>query len=259
MELALSGNIFSDDLGIFSTVDGTSAIGTVFNPDVLHKAYRGKITHKASRGIDGTTLRDFVIEKEAVLISNKCISGSFRFSPYLQRLKLKGKGKPPREIAIPTIRDQLVLYVLKEYLHAVFTECVNTTLPNKNIRDISNYLKEKSLDPTLCYSKFDVENFYGSIKHHLLLQSLKDKISSTLVLNLIMDAVKNITVPATARRSEYKSFKHAEGVPQGLAISNILANIYINKFDSKASDNTSKYFRYVDDILVFNTGEIRLV
>lgn len=69
-----------------------------------------------------------------------------------------------------------------------------------------------------------------------------------------MNAVKNITVSSTARRREYRSFKHVEGVPQGLSISNILASIYVRNFDDVASKNTSRYFRYVDDILIFNAG-----
>jgi len=253
--MSLPTNIFSDDWGIFYMVDATSQIETIFNPDIVHKAFETKISHRASRGIDGTTLKNFIIDKEAVLIGTKCIDGTFKFTPYLQRLKLKGKGKPPREIAIPTIRDQVVLYILKEYLHAIFPECVNTALPNKVIRDISNYLQEESSDPTLCFSKYDIDNFYGSIKHNILLEFLEARIKSTAIVKLIMDAVKNITVSPTARKREYRSFKHFDGVPQGLSISNILANIYIRNFDGAASKNSSKYFRYVDDILIFNAGD----
>jgi RNA-directed DNA polymerase len=40
-------------------------------------------------------------------------------------------------------------------------------------------------------------------------------------------------------------------VPQGLAISNILASIYLTDFDNKHKDSSDyRYFRYVDDILV---------
>ena len=253
--MRLNTNIFLDNWGLTYKVDDTSQLASVFAPDIIRKAYDNKIVHRASRGIDGTILKNFIIDKEAILISNKCVDGTFKFAPYLQKLKLKGKGKPPREIAIPIIRDQLVLYVIKEYLHVIFEECINAALPNKIIRDVTRYMDEQSQDISLCFSKYDIENFYGTIKHEILADILLTKIKSLHLVDLIMAAVKNITVPATARKCEYKSFKHTKGVPQGLSISNVLANIYIKSFDKIAIEKTSKYFRYVDDILIFNSGE----
>jgi len=47
-----------------------------------------------------------------------------------------------------------------------------------------------------------------------------------------------------------KSYQ-TKGVPQGLSISNILANIYMAPIDCKYSKKSSyKYYRYVDDILI---------
>ena len=45
-------------------------------------------------------------------------------------------------------------------------------------------------------------------------------------------------------------YKTTKGVPQGLSISNILANIYLLNFDDQIKNIGLKYFRYVDDILI---------
>lgn len=137
----------------------------------------------------------------------------------------------------------------------VFKDVINFALPNKIIREVTNYMCDHSTDPTLCFSKYDIDNFYGSIKQEALTDILKKRIKSLELVDIIMKAVKNITVPATARKCEYKSYKHSIGVPQGLSISNVLASIYINSFDKAVSDNTARYFRYVDDILIFNSGD----
>ena len=45
-------------------------------------------------------------------------------------------------------------------------------------------------------------------------------------------------------------------MPQGLSISNILANIYLNDFDKENnSKDDYKYFRYVDDIFILCNSE----
>lgn len=249
--------IFENDWSFIPIVDGSSSIDKVFSVDILLKAYFTKISKKASRGIDGTTLKNFDIKDEVSVISKKCASGKYKFTPYLQRLQLKGKGKYPREISIPTIRDQLVLFALKEYLHLIFTDCVNITLPNKYIRDIRSYLESEADNETLCYSKYDITDFYGSLDHDFLISALKSKIKSQNIVDLIVSAINNITVPSTAKKINYKSYKSKgkKGIPQGLSISNILANIYIKGFDTNVSEAVPRYFRYVDDILIFNKGE----
>ncbi|KZQ16960.1 hypothetical protein A3461_13085 [Enterobacter roggenkampii] len=59
--------------------------------------------------------------------------------------------------------------------------------------------------------------------------------------------------------NEFKGSKHAmpntKGVPQGLAISNILAEISLGKFDNELSSDPNIWFkRYVDDILILTTS-----
>lgn len=253
----MKNTIFENDWSFAPIVNGSSPIDKVFSVDILQQAFITKISKKASRGIDGTILKNFNINKEASVISNKLATGTYKFTPYLQRLHLKGKGKYPREISIPTIRDQLVLFVLKEYLHCMFTDCVNVTLPNKYIRDIRSYLDNESGDKTICYSKYDISDFYGSLDHAVLITALKGRIESQHIIDLIESAINNITVPATYKKASYKSYKlkDKKGIPQGLSISNILANIYISDFDKIMTLNVPKYFRYVDDILIFNKGE----
>lgn len=250
-------NIFDDEYP-FGAAGGTLyKPADLFSCSMLAQAYAVKISKKASKGIDGMTRLNFNFDDEVEAVSRKCISGEFRFAPYLQKLALKGAGKAPRVISVPTVRDQLVLYVLKEFLHHLFPECVNKTLPNKYIRDIWKFLCSENTDKTLCYSKFDITDFYGNIAHERLLKILDHRIKDPDVLGMVAKAIKNITIPPTARTKDYKAYKPSKGIPQGLSISNILANIYVYDFDRDVGGKVKKYFRYVDDILIFNAGETK--
>jgi retron-type reverse transcriptase len=226
----------------------------LFSIENINNVFVYRISGKSTRGIDGNTTISYDIKKETEIINKKCVSGSYRFSPYLQKLISKGKGKFPRVISIPTIRDQIVIFILKEYLHLVFEECINNVLPNAYIRNICDYLKSSATDDCLCYSKFDVEDFYGSIDRDKLLLQIKSKIKSDGVVKILNNAISNITVSNATRTGEYKKHKTIKGIPQGLSISNILANIYVDSIDNDMKGIVSKYYRFVDDILIFNSG-----
>ena len=150
---------------------------------------------------------------------------------------------------MPTIRDRVTLYLIKETLHHIFPNSVNKKLPNNYIKDLRNFYELKS-SKGLHYIKTDIKTFYDAIQHKQLLVILKKKIKSKKLLKLIESALKTPTVPHNYSKSDGKKYKRVKGVPQGLSISNILANIYLDEFDQKMSSKGEMYIRYVDDILI---------
>jgi retron-type reverse transcriptase len=172
---------------------------------------------------------------------------SYNFSPYLEKLLLKGRNKIPRVISIPTIKDRIVLYVLKETLHRVFPECVNNQLVNKKIKELANIISSKKNGKII---KIDLKGFYDSINQEILLGKIRRKSKSKLFLSLIDQAITNPTVPKGYEKTEKETYYKYLGIPQGLAISNILANIFLHEFDDKTVQQCEFYYRYVDDILL---------
>lgn len=219
-----------------------------FSKRNIQKIYKNEISHKTARGIDRIGIESFEKNKEAVfdVIERKCLNFSYKFSPYVEILKSKGKGKPPRVISIPTIRDRIVLAVLCDFLHEVYPECVNRKLPN-------NYIKEiKGLDiphsSNVACLKVDISKFYDMISHESLSRILCARLPDDLVY-FVMNAIQSITAPQFYRKQDKRTF-NCTGVPQGLSISNILANIYLSDFDEYIKRFGIKYLRYVDDILM---------
>ena len=99
------------------------------------------------------------------------------------------------------------------------------------------------------YVKIDITKFYSSINHSILLKKIKKKIKKKEALEFLVRAITTQTIPRNVSVSEKTS--PTKGVPEGLSISNILADMYLsdlkelicNKFDVA-------FFRYVDDILI---------
>ena len=153
-------------------------------------------------------------------------------------------------ISIPTIRDRCVLHQLNKFLSSAFPECVPHNIANFYIRIIADdLLNMPPSDTFICGC--DIKAFYDHLRQDYLLSLVEKRIGNLPVHALIRQALLTPTVPTNVRRSHYKTFKPKYGVPQGIAISNILAGIYLRDVDASMNKMDVKYFRYVDDVLIY--------
>lgn len=183
------------------------------------------------------------------IICRKVNSGHYHFTRYKQMLFTKGPKKPPRIVCVPTLRDKLTLAGLNEILSEVYGDCCKTQMPQVIIDEIS-----KSVSQYHYFLKLDVKSFYTSINQQILLKKLQRKIRKTEIIDLIKKAIKTNSI-AYPIKDKTPISDNKEGIPEGLSISNALANIYLMDLDAKYTENKSiKYWRYVDDILIFVNG-----
>lgn len=210
----------------------------------LEEVFNVYIKSNTALGIDKMTYKNFVENQKQLfsLINKKVLNGTYNFTPYKEKLILKSRNSIPRLISIPTLRDKLVLKSLHLVLCNSFND-VNQPLPQECIQEIknSNYKYSK-------FIKLDISNFFGTIKHGILFEILKKKIKKIEILTLINKA---ITTPTVSDEESRNLEIITQGVPQGLSISNILANIYLHDLDKQFKGRTDiKYIRYVDDIII---------
>lgn len=225
-----------------------------FNYDKLNELYKTNIVYSHSIGTDRIGNRKFETNlwKNISLIISKVQNKKYSFSPYRITIIPKGINKLPRKICVPTIRDRLTLLALKECISNEYTEDEKSILENKSVQvivaDIKKYIDS---DEYKYYVKIDVTGFYDNIEHDILIDKLRKRIKSEEIINLVINAIK-----AKQVLDNENQFKLDVGVPQGLSISNILANIYLNDFDKENnSKDDYKYFRYVDDIFILCNSE----
>lgn len=225
-----------------------------FRLKCIKKIYNEKVSKKQTRGIDRIGIKKFneIKTEQLKIIYRKCQKGDYVFSPYIEKLQNKGRNKNPRAISVSTVRDRIVLYILKDILHEIYPECVNRKLPNNYIKEIKDFYGICGSNH-ICYFKTDIKSFYDSIDHETLFDILRKKIKSKKLLNLINSSIKTPTVPIGYKRKDRNLYTNYKGIPQGLSISNILANIYLLDIDKKLNAIGIKYIRYVDDIILFIT------
>jgi hypothetical protein len=218
-----------------------------FSEENLTRIFQEIIVYSGGTGIDNINQYTFrnQQEEQIKILSRKMRAGSYDFTKYKLSLISKGRGKPPREISIPTVRDRISLRAMCDFLQKRFSQSVTFELPQSVIKKIKVGLETGAYDG---YVKLDVANFYPSVEHALLEKQLDKRLRMHPdIKSVIFSAIRAPTVT-----SSKKDDKPSEiGVPQGLAISNILAAIYLQDLDKFLYNipNTLS-FRYVDDVLI---------
>ncbi len=219
----------------------------LFSERHLLKIYNERIKDSGAIGIDRVrpTKLASTIKNEVRFISEKVNSGNYKFTAYKEKLISKGANSNPRQISIPTVRDRIALRALCECLTEIYPDS-RLRLPQNVIDSLKVALKSGLYTE---YAKIDLRTFYPSIEHSLIARVINNKIRKREIRKLIMSS---LVVPTV---SEFKGAKGAlvnsRGVPQGLAISNILAEISLSFFDKEINETSDIWFmRYVDDILI---------
>lgn len=224
---------------------------SVFSTSGLLEIYLKSIQQGTAVGIDRINRKSFEasLNQNIQIISRKVLDGTYKFSYFQEKLILKGRSSNPRLISIPTIRDRIVLKSLNRVLQTAFGIEHSNVLVHEIISDVKTAIN--SGDYTH-FIKIDVENFYPSIDHNILLRKLRARIRTPKILTLFSMALRKQTVSGPADKHP----PNEKGIAQGLSISNLLANIYFLAFDSFHKKQVDyKYFRYVDDILILCNEE----
>lgn len=204
-----------------------------------------------ARGRDGVLPGAF--EEQLVATSERLSrnlrEGTHRFTQYRQMLVSKGAGKPPRVISIPTVRDRIVLKALAGVLVETFPGCEGT-IPQRRIEEVRRCLLAGKWD---AFVRIDICEFYPSVSHEVVRRRLGGRVRKPEILSVIMGAISTPTVPDGSPK---KDALEVRGVPQGLAVSNLLAELVAQSVDIKMRDDRRfDYFRFVDDVLLLCDAE----
>ncbi len=214
--------------------------------------FQERIKTKPSIGLDKISVTCFEsrIDEELEIIERKVKTGKYCFTRYRQVLISKGAGRAPREISIPTVRDKLVTSILNDLLVEVFGEQTKSPLPQLVLASI-----QKELLFYDYYIRIDISKFYSSIDHQGMMRIVRRKIRKKEILSLVENAITTESI-ALPIKEPLKRERREKGIPEGLPISNSLANLFLSDIDKKyMSDYEIKYYRYVDDILILVKGD----
>lgn len=162
----------------------------------------------------------------------------------------------PRSIHKASVRDRLLHHAVYNILYPYFDQlfiydsysCRNFKGTHKAIDKFKSFARKVSKNNTkTCWVlKCDIKKFFASIDHKTLIEILKEYIKDEDINRLLERII-----------SSFNSGKENTGLPLGNLTSQLLVNIYMNKFDQwmKHRMKVRYYVRYADDFVIFSTDK----
>ena len=105
------------------------------------------------------------------------------------------------------------------------------------------------------YVKLNIHNYFGSIPHDILKQDVKELIDEPMFLYHVNQVIDSFNGFFTPSEEEVKTYNMEDvgirGLGLGSQISQLLALVYLNKFDHLVKEQwkVPYYIRYMDDMI----------
>ena len=201
----------------------------LYNPTFYILAYQQTYPKPGNMtpGMDGKTFDDMNMKRINKIISS-LKDHSYQPKPARRTYIPKKTGKL-RPLGVPSGDDKLVQQVMKTMLENIyedtFTDTSHGFRPNRSCHTALSQVKI-NFSGIKWFIEGDIKEFFGNVNHHLLTNILRRRIKDEYFISLIWKFLR------AGYMENGVLHKNDKGLHQGSLISPILANIYLNEFDS---------------------------
>ena len=222
------------------------------------KAQKGKRFKKT------TALFNLNLEKELFKIQKELKDGVYRHGDYLDFYIHDSKR---RLISAAPYRDRVVHHALCNIIEPIFDKTFifdsYACRSGKGVHAAVNRYTEFSRKNRYVL-KCDIQKYFQSVDHEILLAIVSNKIRCQRTLSLIKEIVCSRigkgNVEYFRNDDLFTPYSRTRAIPIGNLTSQFFANVYLNDFDHfiKEQLRCRFYIRYVDDFVVFDNSKKRL-
>jgi len=208
----------------------------------FYNAWQKVKANRGCPGVDRVSLEDFEINlhNNLSLLRNLVRQGIYEPLPLIVKEIEKENGKK-RILKIPAVRDRIVqeavLLMVQPLFEQIFLGCSYGYRPNKSalmaVKKVENLINEGFI----WIVDADIKEFFDSVSKRLILYLFNSYINDKRIVNLLKGWLQYDTQPDA-------------GIPQGMVLSPLLANLYLHQFDIFITSKSKGYIRYCDDFVV---------
>jgi len=223
----------------------------VFAVKNLQAAWERVQANGGAAGCDGQTVAQFAVNAEANLLAlhEQLRTKQYRPRP-VKRVWIPKAGGGRRPLGIPTVRDrivqQAVLQVLSPIFEPLFSKASHGFRPERGCGTALDIVDRALSHGYQWVVDADIEQFFDSVDHGLLIRLLNEEIADGSVLNLIAAFLQSGVLIGGSELAATEV-----GTPQGGPLSPLLANVYLHPLDEALTEGQFGLVRYADDLVVF--------
>jgi RNA-directed DNA polymerase len=218
---------------------------------MVWKAYQHVKRNGKAAGVDGQSLEDFGLDLKNNLYKlwNRMASGSY-FPPPVLRVEIPKASGGVRPLGIPTVADRVAQMVVKQILEPelepIFDPDSYGYRPEKSAHQAVEVARKRCWEHDWVVD-LDIEGFFDSIDHQLLMRAIRCHTQEGWVLLYLERWLK-----APVQLPDGTLQDRQMGTPQGGVISPLLANLFLHyTFDTwmRRSYPSIPFERYADDVV----------
>lgn len=217
----------------------------VANLNFLRDAWKNlNKSNTHSRGVSEETINDFKnsLESNLLTISTEIKLRSYKFQSVRPVLISKGVQDEFRPLRLADIRDRLVQKALAMKLEELLAkkykldnECSFGYRPKKNVENAIKKMVEYYKQGYNIILEADIKKFFDTVNRKKLLRKifseLPDKTINPLISAALEQSIGDLSRYEERHHHYFQDSMH--GIPQGNALSPLLANIYLADFDQR--------------------------
>ena len=222
----------------------------ILNVSNMYEAKERVRANRGSAGIDGMTVNE-LDSNFGTHYRELCesIRGGWYKPKPVKRVEIPKPDGGKRQLGIPTVIDRMVQQAMVQILQPIFEQTFSDSSygfrPGRNAHQAIQQAKKYYEEGYTCVVDLDLEKYFDTVNHDLLIKMVREAITDETVIGLIKKFLKSgVMVDGLVSQTE-------QGTPQGGNLSPLLSNIYLTKFDRMLEERGHKFVRYADDCNIY--------
>ena len=209
--------------------------GLLKQKDIWYAAYIKLKRNAGSKtsGPDGKTITDLT-QQRIDEIRNVVLRREYNWTG-VKQIVIPKPGKPGklRPLGIPSINDRLVQEVIRTVIEPVFEISFDNqsfggrSNPNRDCHTALRWVR-RNMKHSIWFIEGDIQSFFPTIDHHILMKQIEERVSDDLILNLLRSGLKNKIFEKD--KPPKISTLGTPALRRGI-LSPMLSNIYLHQFD----------------------------
>jgi CRISPR-associated protein Cas1 len=221
----------------------------LIEPTRLEDAFEHIINHSVASGVDGCAPGDYKdsYESLAARLSADLYAGTYKPSPLLGFVAPKD-GSRLRPLAIPTVRDRMAqraaCELLSPAIEMLLEDCSYAYRKGFSRAGAARAI-ERAYDEGFRYVlDADIRSFFDAVEWARLFAKFEALFPFEPLVGLIEEWIRAPVM------FDGKLIERERGLPQGISVSPLLANLFLDEFDEELLGRDYRLVRFADDFIV---------